>query len=198
MLNYLWFGMIIISIIIGTATGNIEKVTSAMLNGAGGAVELCIGLLGSMCLWTGIAKVAERAGLVVIISKLLRPITKILFPKLKDDSKALGAIVMNMVANMLGMGNAATPLGLKAMAELDKLNGGSQIASDEMCMFVVINTASIQLIPSTLIAMRQAAGAVSPGEVIVPIWISSIAAVVCGVLAAKLFQNIFGRKNRRL
>ena len=189
MLNYIWSGMILLSLMFGFFNGRLEAVTAAAMDGAGSAVEMCIGLLGVMCLWTGLAKVAENSGLTRVFAKLLRPITKILFPKLKKDSAAINAIVLNMVANLLGMGNAATPLGLSAMKELDKENHRKGRASNEMCMFVVINTASIQLIPSTVIALRQMYGSQNPTEIIFPVWMCSICAVIVGVAAAKLLEK---------
>ncbi len=189
MLNYIWCGMIVVSFVTAVFTGRIEAITNGAMEGAASAVDTCMGLLGSMCLWTGIAKIAEHSGLVEIFARLLRPITKIIFPKLKSDSAAMRAIVMNMVANLLGMGNAATPLGISAMKELDKLNGRRSTASDEMCMFVVVNTASIQLIPATVISLRQMYGSESPSEIIVPVWICSILAVTIGVTAAKIFEK---------
>lgn len=189
MLNYIWSGMIIVSLVFGFFNGQLEAVTAAAMEGAGDAVEMCIGLLGVMCLWTGLAKIAENSGLTRGFAKLLRPITKILFPKLKKDSAAMNAIVLNMVANLLGMGNAATPLGISAMKELDKENRHKGRASNEMCVFVVVNTASIQLIPSTVIALRQMYGSQNPSEIIFPVWICSICAVVMGVIAAKLFEK---------
>lgn len=189
MLNYIWCGMILVSLVVGAVCGRLDAVSGGAMDGAAAAVETCIGLLGTMCLWTGLARVAERSGLVEVFARLLKPITKIIFPRLKSDSAAMRAIVMNMVANLLGMGNAATPLGIAAMKELDRLNCRKGIASDEMCMFVVVNTASIQLIPSTIISLRQMYGAQSPAEVIVPVWICSAAAVVVGVLAAKILQK---------
>lgn len=193
MLNYIWCGMILISFLVAIFTGKIDAVTNGAFEGAAAAVETSIGLLGTMCLWTGLSKVAEKSGLIEVFAKLLRPITKIIFPRLKKDSVALRAIVMNMVANLLGMGNAATPLGISAMKELDKINKGRSVASDEMCMFVVINTASIQLIPATVISLRQMYGSLNPSEIIVPVWLASICAVTVGVMAAKLFQK---RSNR--
>lgn len=187
MLNYIWCGMIIISFIVSVFTGQIDNTAKAAMEGAGAAVETCVGLLGVMCLWTGIAKIAENSGLTEVFAKILRPITKIMFPRLKDNSAALHAIVMNMVANLLGMGNAATPLGIRAMHELDKINCDKKTASDEMCMFVVVNTASIQLIPATVIALRQVYGSQNPSEIVVPVWICSICAVTVGITAAKLF-----------
>lgn len=189
MLNYIWCGMIILSFAAAIFTGRIESLTAGAIEGAASAVETCIGLLGSMCLWTGIAKVAENSGLINIFARLLKPMTKVIFPKLRQDSAAMRAIVMNMVANLLGMGNAATPLGIAAMRELNRENKHRSVASNEMCMFVVINTASIQLIPSTVISLRQMYGSTDPSGIIVPVWICSICAVVVGVTAAKIFQR---------
>ncbi len=189
MLNYIWCGMIVVSFITAIFTGRIETVTSGAMEGAASAVDTCAGLLGTMCLWTGLAKIAENSGLVNVFAKLLRPVTRIIFPKLKPDSAVMHAIVMNMVANILGMGNAATPLGITAMKELDKLNKGRSTASDEMCMFVVVNTASIQLIPATVISLRQMYGSQSPTEIIIPVWICSILAVTVGAAAAKFFEK---------
>ena len=189
MLNYIWSGMIILSLIFGFFNGRLEAVTAAAMEGAGDAVEMCIGLLGVMCLWTGLAKIAENSGLTRVFAKLLRPVTKILFPKLKKDSAAMNAIVLNMVANLFGMGNAATPLGISAMKELDKENHYKGRASNEMCMFAVINTASIQLIPSTVIALRQMYGSQNPSEIIFPVWICSICALIAGVMLAKILEK---------
>lgn len=189
MLNYIWGGMIIISLVTSLFTGRVEQTAAAAAEGAGAAIQTCISLLGIMCLWTGLAKIGERAGLVKVFAKLLRPVTNLLFPRLKHDSPALGAIVMNVVANLFGMGNAATPLGIKAVGELNKLNGNRKTASDEMCMFVVLNTASIQLLPTTLISLRQNYGSANAGEVIVPVWIVSICALIVGVTVAKLLER---------
>lgn len=189
MLNYIWGFMIVISIIVSLFTGKVEETAAGAAEGAAAAIESCISLLGIMCLWTGLAKIGEKAGLIRVFAKILRPITRLLFPRLDPNGKAVNSIVMNMVANLFGMGNAATPLGIKALGELNRLNGGRHTASDEMCMFVVVNTASIQLLPTTLISMRQAWGSASPGEVIVPVWIVSICAVCAGVTAAKLFER---------
>lgn len=189
MLNYIWGFMIVISIVVSLFTGRVEETAAGAAEGAAAAIESCISLLGIMCLWTGLAKIGEKAGLIRIFAKILRPITRLLFPRLNPNGKALNSIVMNMVANLFGMGNAATPLGIKALGELNSLNGGRHTASDEMCMFVVVNTASIQLLPTTLISMRQTWGSANPGEVIVPVWIVSICAVCAGVTVAKLFER---------
>lgn len=192
MINYIWAGMIVLSFIAGLINNNIEAVTAGAIDGCGEGVTLCVSLLGIMCLWTGIAKIAERSGLINIFAKFLRPLTKLLFPRLKPDSPAVSAMVMNIMANFFGMGNAATPLGIRAMKELDKINPGDE-ASDEMCTFAVLNTASIQLIPSTLISLRQTYGSQNPGIIIVPVWIASIGAICAAVIAAKIFE-----KRRRL
>lgn len=189
MLNYIWCGMIVLSFVAAAFTGRLDALTSGAIEGAASAVETCIGLLGAMCLWTGVAKIAEDSGLVNVFAKILKPVTKIIFPKLNQGSAAMRAIVMNMVANLLGMGNAATPLGIAAMKELDRENKHRAAASDEMCMFVVINTASIQLIPSTVISLRQMYGSANPSEIVVPVWICSICAVTVGIAAAKIFQR---------
>lgn len=193
MLNYIWGVMILISLVTSLFTGRVEQTAAAAAEGAAAAIESCISLLGIMCLWTGLAKIGERAGLVKVFARALRPITKLLFPRLRSDSPAIGAIVMNVVANLLGMGNAATPLGIKAVGELNKLNNGRRTASNEMCMFVVINTASLQLLPATLISMRQSWGSANAGEVIVPVWIVSICALTVGVCTAKLLERRGGR-----
>lgn len=187
MLNKIWTAMLLVSFAAGIATGRIREVSDALMTGAKDAAALCFSLLGIMCLWTGLAKVAEKSGLTDICAAALYPVTKILFPNLKKNSAALNAIVMNIVANLLGMGNAATPLGIKAMKELDKLNLQRDSASDEMCMFAVINTASVQLIPATLIALRETYASQNPGEIILAVWVTSIAVIFVGVSLAKLF-----------
>lgn len=187
MLNYIWSGMIIISLITAFFTGRISEVSSALMTGAGDAVTMTISLMGIMCLWTGIMNIAENTGVTQLVAKLLSPLMKILFPRLKDK-RAKDAIVMNMTANMLGLSNAATPLGLKAMQELKRLSDG-RTATDEMCMFIVINTASLQIIPSTVIALRQSAGSITPTDIIIPVWLCSICVITVGVLAVKIFSK---------
>ena len=187
MLNYIWGIMIITSVICGLFTGKIAEISNALITGADDAVAMTISLMGIMCFWTGIMNIAENTGVTDIIAKILKPVTKILFPNLKDK-KAINAIIMNMTANMLGLSNAATPLGLKAMEELNRYSDG-KTATDEMCMFMVINTASIQIIPTTIIAMRQAAGSATPTDIIIPVWICSICVVVTGVITVKIFSK---------
>lgn len=188
-MNYIWVFMIIFSYVFSFFTGTTEAVTEGVFSGASNAVETIISLCGMMCLWTGLLEVAKESGITKKIEKLLSPLTKILFPSLPDGSKAKTAIVMNMTANILGLSNAATPLGLSAMEELSKINLMGDSASDDMCMFVVINTASITLIPTTLLTLRSATGSAAPFEIMVPVWICSFISVACGIIAAKLLAR---------
>lgn len=189
MLNYIWAGIMISSVIIAAFTGKLDQVATSSIDGAASAVTFAISMLGIMCLWTGLMKIASNSGLVIVFAKLLRPLTKILFPDIPQNSPAMNAIVMNMTANMFGMSNAATPLGLNAMRELNKLgNTWSKTATNSMCMFVVINTASIQVIPATVLALRQAANSHNPFEIIVPAWIASLCTVSVGVILVKIFS----------
>lgn len=186
MLNYIWLGMLMTGFVVSLLNGNVEATTQAALDSSGKAIELCIGLAGVTCLWSGIMAVAEKSGLVQIISKLLRPVLRFLFPEVKRDHPAMGAIVMNLAANFLGLGNAATPLGLKAMQELQKLNNKKDRATNAMCMFLILNSQSLQLIPATLIAIRLKAGSDNPAEIIGVIWLVSSLAAMTGVILAKL------------
>lgn len=194
MLNYIWMGLLIIGFAVGIINGRIDQVTKAAMDSAQSAVTVCIGLLGVMCLWTGLMKVAEKSGLVTAISRLVRPVMSFLFPGIPKDHPALGAIVMNLVANFLGLGNAATPLGIKAMNELQTLNKDKKTATDSMCMFLVMNTAAIQLVPASIIALRTSAGSRKPAEIIVCIWIASVCATIMGVTAAKLLSKVWNDK----
>lgn len=191
MLNYIWLGMIVFGFVVGIINGRIEAVTQAAIDSAGKAVELCISLLGIMCMWTGLMKIAEKSGLVQYIARIVRPVLSFLFPGIPKRHTAMGAIVMNLVANMLGLGNAATPLGLKAMAELQKLNPRKHTATDAMCMFLVLNTSVLQLIPATVIAIRSAANSANPAEIIGTVWVASICATLAGVIAAKLLASVY-------
>lgn len=195
MLNYIWFCMLVIGFIIGVLNGRVEAVTQAAIDSAGKAVELCIELLGIMCLWTGLMKIAEKSGLVQYIAKVIRPVLRFLFPEIPKKHPAMGSVVMNLVANFLGLGNAATPLGLKAMNDLQKLNQRKDTATNAMCMFLVLNTSAIQLVPATVIAIRSACGSQNPAEIIGTIWVASCCAMLTGIAAAKLFATA-GRKRR--
>lgn len=189
--NYIWPGLLAAGFIIGILTGRTEEVTKAALESAGRAVELAMGLLGIMCLWTGLMKIMEKGGLIKVIARMANPVLRPLFPGLKGKDSAMGAIVMNLAANFMGLGNAATPLGVRAMGELKKANGGKDTASDAMCMFLVLNTSAIQLIPATVIAIRSDAGSAAPSEITACIWAASMCATVAGILSVKLLSRLW-------
>ena len=179
MLNYIWFGMMLIAVVVGTITGNIDAVTKAAINMAKTAVEIAIGLIGIMALWLGTMKIAEDSGLIRIIARALRPITIRLFPDVPSDHPAIGSIVLNMAANILGLGNAATPLGLKAMEELQELNPNKNTATNAMCTFLAINTSSVQLIlPATVVALMGTASNQIFITTIFATGLSTIAAII--------------------
>ncbi len=185
MLNYIWSGMIVISLGVSFFNGTTAEVCTALGEGASEGVMLALSIAGIMALWTGIMKIAEKSGLVNIIAKLFKPLIGFLFPEAKKDPAVGGAIAMNMTANFFGMGNAATPLGLNAMKRLAGYSKREE-ASNSMCMLAVVNSASIQLIPSTLIAVRAACGSASPSEITVPIWIVSVLTFMSGVILCKI------------
>ena len=189
MLNIIWGGMILLSLIISVFTGRLDACSAAAATGAKSAVETCITLLGILCLWSGLSKIGERAGLISVMARLLRPILRRLFPRLSEDNPACGSMVLNIVANLFGMGNAATPLGIRAMEDLQKINPKKNVASNEMCLFAVLNTASLQLVPTTLISLRHTYGSANPGEIVLPIWIVSLTAVCVGIIAVKLLER---------
>lgn len=193
MMSYIWGGMIVFSVLAAFFTGRMDAVAQGALDGADAAIKMAFSLLGIMCLWSGLLEIAKRSGLTEKLAQLLRPFMRLLFPHLPPNSPAVSAMVMNMTANMLGLSNAATPLGLAAMEELDKINPHKGIASDEMCLFVVINTASISLFPTTVIALRRAAGSTDPFSILVPVWLCSLIALIFGILAAKLLVARKGR-----
>jgi spore maturation protein A len=189
MLNYIWFGMIAISVVAGILTGRIEAVTAEAINMAKTAVEISIGLIGIMALWLGIMKIAEASGLIRIIARGLKPITIRLFPDVPADHPAIGSIVLNMSANVLGLGNAATPLGLKAMEELQELNPKKNTATNAMVMFLAINTSSVQLIvPATVVALMGVAAS--------QIFITTILATTCSTVTAIIMVKVL-QKTRR-
>lgn len=194
MLNYIWLFMLVSGFAVGIMNGRVKEVTQAALDSAGTAVELAIGLLGIMCLWTGLMNIAEKSGLIRHITKIARPIMQKLFPDIPRGHTAVGAIVMNLAANFLGLGNAATPLGLKAMNELQKLNRHKDTATNSMSMFLVLNTAALQLVPTTVIAVRSLAGSKNPVEVIGAIWVASCSAAISGIISVKFLSWVYGKR----
>jgi spore maturation protein A len=222
MLNHIWFWMIILSILIAGGkdiynectsesvdkttmsdknlndSTYLGKITNAAIESAGTAVKLSIGLIGVMALWLGLMRVAEEAGIIKIIARIVRPITKRLFPGIPKDHPAIGAMIMNISANMLGLSNAATPLGLKAMDELDKLNPKKGQATDDMITFLVINTSAITLIPATAIAIRASLGSVNPQQIILPSIIAASMATIVGVTTVKAIQFIQKKRKNKM
>ena len=190
MINYIWCGMIIIGIIVGTLTGNIEAVSTAAIEWAETAVELSLGLIGVMALWLGLMKIAEEAGIVRGMGLLMKPIMVKLFPEVPADHPAMGSIVANMAANFFGLGNAATPLGIKAMQELQDLNENKEEASNAMVTFLAINTSSVTLISSSIIAYRSAAGAANPADVIGPTIIATAVSTTVAIIACKVLEKL--------
>lgn len=196
--------MLLAGFICSFFTGKTEAAVNAVFDGASGAVELCIGLLGVMCLWSGIVKIAENSGLTNFISEKCKPFIRLLFPGISKDDKAVSAVVMNMAANFLGLGNAATPMGIKACREIKRVQiekygfSGGQDAGPDMCMFIIINTASIQLIPATTIALASAAGSVNPGNIMLPVWITSSITFFISVVMAKIMAGVKQRSIYRL
>ncbi|AIY83205.1 MULTISPECIES: nucleoside recognition domain-containing protein [Clostridium] len=191
MINYIWFAMIFFGIIFALFTGNADKITEAIVGGSNNTVNFVIELTGIMCFWCGVMKVAEKSGLTKILAKMLRPVLKVLFKDAAKDEKALGAIVMNLTANMMGLSNAATPFGIKAMEEMDRINKKSSIASNDMALFLVMNAACIQLVPTTIISIRAAAGSQNPGIIIIPAIISTGVALIVGIVCCKILQKYF-------
>lgn len=190
MINYIWCGMIVIGILVGIVTGNIEAVSTAAIEWAETAVELSLGLIGVMALWLGLMKIAEEAGIVRGMGLLMKPIMVRLFPEVPADHPAMGSIVANMAANFFGLGNAATPLGIKAMQELQDLNENKEEASNAMVTFLAINTSSVTLISSSTIAYRSAAGAANPADIIAPTIIATTVSTVVAIVACKVLEKL--------
>jgi len=187
-MNYVWLGLIAIAVIVAAFTGNVENVTKGALDSASTAVDISLGLIGVMTLWLGIMKIAEEAGLVRVLARAIKPVSRFLFPKVPAEHPAMGAMILNLAANWLGLGNAATPLGIKAMEELQKINPKKDTASDSMIMFLALNTASITLIPMTVIAVRASLHSSNPAEIIGTTIFSSGMATITAIITVKLIQ----------
>lgn len=187
MLNKIWPFFLIISFVYAIFNGTLPQTNSAIFESTKDVIDLSLTLLGTMCLWCGIIKIAMKTNLVNILIKFFRPILKKLFPDINEEDDAYKQISMNIIANLLGLGNAATPLGLKAMQSLQKVNKNKKELSNSMAILIVLNTASIQIIPTTVIAIRNSLGSENPTKMLVPIWIATICAAVSALVAAKIF-----------
>ena len=190
MLNILWPFFIIISIFYAILSGNIENIYNCIFESAENAVKLTLTLLGATCLWSGIMEIASKTDIIKYLSAILQPIIKKIFYNLDSNKKSYNNIIMNIIANILGLGNAATPLGLKAMGELQKENANKDELSDNMMMLIVLNTASLQVIPTTVIAVRKSLGSNNPTQIIFPVWIATVCAAVVGILVAKIIIKL--------
>ncbi len=188
-MSVIWTLMVGAAILCGLATGRGEAVAVAALEGAQAGVELCLSMAGVLCLWLGVMEVMRRSGLAAGLSRLLRPVLKRLYPDFAGDGPVMDAVSANVSANLLGLGNASTPLGLEAARLMAQRSPG--VASDSLCMLVVCNTASIQLIPTTVASLRAAAGCATPFDILPAVWLASLLSVTVGITAAKLFSRVW-------
>jgi spore maturation protein A len=191
MINIIWFFILGFGIILGIFTGRGAEISKAIITSTDSTVKLVIGLTGVMCLWCGVMKIAEKSGLTDKLATVLKPILKLIFKDAARDEKAMGAIVMNLTANMMGLSNAATPFGIKAMEELKRLNKKDGEASDDMALFLILNAACIQLVPTTIISMRAVVGSSNPAATIIPGIITTGTAAIFGVILCKILQRHF-------
>jgi len=189
-LNYIWLALVVLAVAIGGWNNRLSEVTSGAFDGAKTAVTIALGLIGIMALWLGVMRLAERAGLVQRIARGLRPVMRRLFPDVPPEHPAMGSMLMNMAANMLGLGNAATPLGLRAMRDLERLNPRPGVASNAMCTFLAINTASVQLIPATAIALLASAGSTRPTAIVGTALLATLCAATVAITSAKLLEKL--------
>ena len=198
MLNKIWPFFIIISFIFALLTGNINNFNNSIFDSCTQAVDLIIKLFGTMCLWNGLMKIVQKSSLINKLSNMISPLMKFLFPKMNKGDKEYEEITINIIANLLGIGNAATPLGIKAMQELQELNEEKDTASNAMCMFLAINTSSVTLVASSVVAYRLAAGSKNPAEIIGPTLVATIASTLAAVVAVKVFEKFSKNKKTKL
>jgi len=188
---WVWTGMVVLSLVFGTLTGNLEAVANAALEGAESAIDLSLSMAGILCLWSGVMEIMNVCGLSHGLARAFRPILRKLLPEASQDGETLAAVSANVSANLLGLGNAATPLGIQAARRMARGCGG--VASNELCLLVVLNTASIQLLPTTIASLRAASGCRTPFDILPAVWLASILSVAAGLLAARLL-SLGGRK----
>ena len=193
MLNILWPIFIILSFIYALISGKINEVNNGIFTSLSDAVKLTITFLGTICLWNGIMEIAKKTSLINKMTNMLKPLINFLFPDLKENKTAKQEISMNMIANILGLGNAATPLGIKAMKTMQKENKKKDTLTNSMMMFIVINTASLQLIPTNVIAIRTSLNSENPTSIILPVWIATIIAAIVGIAFTKMLIKKFSK-----
>jgi spore maturation protein A len=195
-MNYVFSFFILFGILVAAINGRIDVITGAAMTSAGNAVQRAISLIGVVSLWLGIARVAEKSGLIDMMSRVIAPVFRWLFPSIPKGHPALGCILMNLSANMLGFGNAATPFGLKAMKELQSLNDRPDTATDAMCTFLAINTSSVTLVPATIVALRASAGSNNPTDIILSILFATTCSTFVAITVDFTMRLIYGRKKR--
>lgn len=191
MLNIIWPSFIAISFIYALVSGNIEKASNGIFESCASAVELTLTFFGTICLWNGIMEIAKKTSLIKKITNVLQPVINFLFPELKNNKKVKEEISMNLVANLLGLGNAATPLGLKAMETMQSENNKKDTLTNSMAMFIVLNTASLQIIPTNVIAIRSSLGSNAPSNIILQVWIATVVAAITGITVTKILMKKF-------
>ena len=189
---WVWTGMVVLSLIFGVLTGNLDAVANAALEGAGSAIDLSLSMAGILCLWSGVMEIMNACGISDGLAKAFRPILRRLLPNASRDEKTLAAVSANVSANLLGLGNAATPLGIQAARRMARGCGG--VASDELCLLVVLNTASIQLLPATIASVRAAAGCETPFDILPSVWFASVVSVAAGLLTARVLSRAEGKR----
>ncbi len=194
MMGKIWVVMVLISIVSAIANGRILQLSAAVTEGASASINLILSIGGMILLWSGVMEVMRRSGLSEKLTKLLLPLLRFLFPGAKRDKAVMGDIAANVSANLLGLGNAATPAGIRAAEGLHRLDGGRD-ASNDLCMLIIINTASLQLIPTTVAAVRASFGAANPYDILPAVWFASVISQVCGISAAKIFSRFWKRSN---
>lgn len=194
MLNYIWLGMILLGILWAAVSGRLDQVTQAVISSADEGVRLSIVLLGIMCLWSGLMQIAQKSGLIRALTRFSKGLFSGMFPKVPENHRAMGAMVLSFAANFFGLGNAATPLGIKAMEQLQSLNPQKDTATDAMVLFMVINASCLQLIPTTVIALRNAAGSADPAGILPQVWISSIISTVTAIIFYYVFKAFEKRR----
>lgn len=188
-MNVIWGYLMLISLIIGVINGKTAELTTTILESAEATIETCLKIFGTIAIWSGIMKIAEKSGVIEKLQGMSYPIVKILFPGLKKGSKAVNNIALNMTANIIGLGNLATPVGIKAMKDMQEENKNKSRLSKSMVMFLVLNMASIQLIPTTVIGLRISYGSQNPAEIVMPVLIASLFSAIVGVLIVKIFYK---------
>jgi len=196
MLNYIWGGMIVLAIIVASFTGALPQLTMAAIESAKDAVTLCLTMLGVISLWTGLMKIGEKSGMIQALSRRMMPFLRFLFPRLNQKGKAMQYISTNIIANLLGLAWAATPAGLKAMEELQKVNSSKEAASPEMCTFMIFNMSSLQIISVNIIAYRAQYNSANPSEIIGPGLLATIVSSLVGVMFAKICADRAYSKGR--